>query len=254
MNLNVQVNAYKKSVRIKPDEEKIRETIIKSKEAFFEYEDKIMLSYYEFLWSQLKLTRKKWWILQTLLLCLSGMIMLSAYEDIYIQKSMGIMASLFIILVIPEFWKNRSYQCMEIEEVSYYSLRQIYSARMVLFGTADILLLTVFMGTMTIRFHFQLMELVVQFLLPMLVTACICFGILCSKHICSEIFAVSLCVIWSSIWSFIVLNEKVYAMISLPVWLSFTGIALIVLCVVIFRTIGMCDKYWEVVSYGNEAG
>ena len=35
MNLNVQVNAYKKSVRIKPDEEKIRETIIKSKEAFF---------------------------------------------------------------------------------------------------------------------------------------------------------------------------------------------------------------------------
>mgnify|MGYP006990195710 CR=1 FL=1 len=49
------------------------------------------------------------------------------------QRILGVVASLFIILIIPELWKNQTYQSMEIEATSYYSLRQIYAARMSLF-------------------------------------------------------------------------------------------------------------------------
>ncbi|MDM8211473.1 RNA polymerase sigma factor [Mediterraneibacter glycyrrhizinilyticus] len=46
--------------------------------------------------------------------------------------------TLFAILIIPELWKNRANCCMEIEGSTYYALRQIYSARILLFGLADI--------------------------------------------------------------------------------------------------------------------
>ena len=48
--------------------------------------------------------------------------------------------TLFAILIIPELWKNRANCCMEVEGSTYYALRQIYSARILLFGLADILL------------------------------------------------------------------------------------------------------------------
>lgn len=44
----------------------------------------------------------------------------NADDDFYIQRSLGVIASLFVILVIPEFWKNCSNKSMEIEAVSYF--------------------------------------------------------------------------------------------------------------------------------------
>ena len=51
---------------------------------------------------------------------------------------MGVVATLFVILIIPELWKNRSCECMEIEATSYYSLKQVYATRMLLFGVTDV--------------------------------------------------------------------------------------------------------------------
>lgn len=227
-------------------EQKIQETIKKAKEAFFTSEQERMLSYHEFLWTQFKLIRKRWWFLQLLLLLLLGAVLASSYEDSYIQRSMGIMASIFVILIIPELWKNRSCHCMEIEETSYYSLRQIYAARMVLFGIADISLLTIFCMTMTVGLHIEFMRLLVQFLLPMLVTACICFGTLCSKYIINETVAIILCVLWCVIWLIITLNEEIYMAITLPIWLSFIGFSLVFLGIAIYRTLNNYSNYWEV--------
>ena len=122
MNLEEQLMTYKKRIQIELREEKIQETIRKSKETFLVSEQERMLSYHEFLWSQFKLIRKRWWGLQFLLLFLLGATLASAYEDNYIQRCMGVMASTFVILIIPELWKNRSCHCLEIEEASYYSL------------------------------------------------------------------------------------------------------------------------------------
>lgn len=250
MNPEEQIMTYKKRIQIQSQEEKIQETIRKSKEAFWASEQERTLSYHEFLWSQFRLIRKRWWMIQILLLFLLGAILVSSYEDSYIQRSMGVMASMFVILIIPEFWKNRSCNCMEIEESSYYSLRQIYAARMVLFGIMDILLLTAFCGTMTVGLHIEFTRLLVQFLLPMLVTACICFGTLCSKYIINETVAILLCVLWCSTWLVITLNEEIYTMVTMPVWLICIGISLGFLCITIYRTLYNYNNYWEVGFYG----
>lgn len=244
--LEEQLRDYKNMITAEADEEKIKNVIRRSQESFYAAEQERMLSYHEFLWVQLRLIQKRWWILQFLLLCMSGILLLSACEESYIQRGMGVMASLFVILVIPELWRNRANQCMEIEEASYYSLRQIYAARMVLFGVVDILLLTMFCTAVTVGFHFAFMELLVQFLLPMTVTACICFGTLCSRRILSETAAIMLCILWSAAWSLIVLNERIYTIITLPVWLVLAGGSLVFLGLAIYRILKNCSDYLEV--------
>lgn len=87
--------------------------------------------------------------------------------------------------------------------------------------------ITLFLGAASAGLHYELSELVVQFLFPLCVTACICFGILCSKRSFSETVAIVLCVIWSALWLFIVLNENIYVMVTFPIWLMLFGLAMI---------------------------
>lgn len=246
MNLEEQLTMYKTEMQIEPKEAQIQETIRKSKAAFLSSEQKQVLSYREFLWIQFKVIRKRWWLLQFVLLFFAGTMLLSSYEDSYIQRGMGVMASIFIILMIPELWKNRSCACIEIESASYYSLRQIYAARMVLFGIVDVSLLTVFCGMATMGLHVEFTRLVVQFLLPMLVTACICFGTLCSKYIVNEVLAIVLCILWCAVWFTATLNERIYGMLTLPVWLTCIGAALLFLLVAVCRILNNCSNCWEV--------
>lgn len=117
---------------------------------------------------------------------------------------------------------------------------------MVLFGIVDVFFLTVFCGAMTMGLHIEFTRLLVQFLLPMLVTACICFGTLCNKHIVDETAAIILCVLWSAIWSIVTFNEKIYQMITLPIWLICIGFSFGFLCITVYRTLSNCDNYWEV--------
>lgn len=93
-------------------------------------------------------------------------------------------------------------------------------------------------------------ELLVQFILPMVVTSCICFAILCSKHSFSETIAVMTCILWSAIWLLVVLNENVYDVITFPLWIIFLVIAFAFLVFTIHRTIYYCNNYWEVPFYG----
>lgn len=90
-----------------------------------------------------------------MLLLLSGMILASSGEEGYVWRGMGISASVFVIIMISELWKNRSCHSMEIEQAAYYSLRQIYVARMVLFGLVDVFLLIAFCNIMTIGLRIE---------------------------------------------------------------------------------------------------
>ena len=96
------------------------------------------------------------------------------------------------------------------------------------------------------RLHYELLELVVQFLFPLCVTACICFGILCSKHAFSETVAIVLCVIWSAVWLFIVLNENVYIMVTVPIWSALMGVTILFIAFAIYRILKNCNQYLEV--------
>ncbi len=107
MNLEEKVVMYRKTIQVEPQEEKIQETITRSKNAFFMAEQKRMLSYHEFLWTQLEVIQKRWWILQFLILVVLWVALTSIQDEIYITRSMGVAASLFVILIIPELWNCR---------------------------------------------------------------------------------------------------------------------------------------------------
>ena len=171
----------KKKESLLEDEPKIKAAIKTSMDAFYASEQKQMLSYHDFLWTQLQAVRKKWWFLQFLLLLLLWTVLRNAGEDYYVQRSLGVVSALFVIMIIPELWKNQSNQCMEIESASYYSLKQVYAARILLFGVVDIFLLTLFCGAATI----------------------------------------GLCSLWSVIWMFLILDESIYKQITEPIWMMF---------------------------------
>ena len=114
MNLEEKLKNYKKMTLIEPQTEKVQEVIRKSREAFYTSEEGNDLSYFEFLRIQLRVIQKRWWILQFVLLLILWFVLMAEWEAVYIQRSMGVIASLFVILIIPELWKNRTFQCMEI--------------------------------------------------------------------------------------------------------------------------------------------
>lgn len=253
MKLEERMETYKRKTVIRADEEKILDTIQKSKAAFYKKEQERMLTYMEFLWTQFGQLRKRWWLFQILLLTTAGFLLSSIQEEggkYYMQRTIGVIGVLFVVFVIPELWKNRACCCMEIEASSYYSLKQIYAARLLLFGVVDVLLLTMFCETMKRSLCFTFTELLVQFLFPVVVTACICFGMLCNKYSAGEVVSIALCFIWSGIWWLILLNENIYEAIVLPVWLCLFGIAILFLAFAVYKTVCNCSKYWE----GNVSG
>lgn len=248
MNLEKELKDYGESIKIIPNEQKVTETIGKSMEIYCLAEQECILTYWEFLWAQLRLIRKRWWLFQLLLLIWVWAVLPTIKTEQLVQRILGVVASLFIILIIPELWKNKTYQSMEIEATSYYSLRQIYAARMLLFGIVDIVFITLFCTTAAIKMDILFSQLLVQFLFPMTVTTAICFGILCSKYPFSETTAMMMCIAWSTIWLVIILNEKIYAAITFPLWLTFIGIAFVFLAFTVYRTLHSCNNYWEVTS------
>lgn len=252
MKLEEQIRNCKRELQVIPKEKHIQETIKKSIDTFCSKEQEKRLSYSEFLWIQLEFMQKRWWLFQFLLLLLLWVVMPQLQAVQHIQRSMGVVAAVFVILIIPELWKSQTYGFMEMEAVSYYSLRQIYAARVMLFGIVDVLLITIFCAVSSITMNIALSELLVQFVFPMVVTACICFGILCSKYPFGETAAIIMCLAWSAIWLFVILNDKIYALITLPLWITFLGVAIIFLGAIVYRILHDCNNYWEVDINGIE--
>jgi len=166
-------------------------------------------------------------------------------EMFYLRRGMGVLAALFAIILIPELWRNLTNRCMEVEIASYYSLHQIYAARILLFGAVDVLLLTAFIGGAHYFLSIALTDLVTQFLLPMVVTACICFVALGKQHR-NGWLAIGLCVLWSGVWWAIAANDQLYSAITIPIWLAVFVFAFLFLAVAIYRLLKNCDNYMEV--------
>lgn len=232
------------------DEDEIQTVVDHSVDTFIKREREQILSYHEFICEQFRLIKKRWWILQFALLWLAWYLLATGGGALYIRREMGILGTLFIILMIPELWKNLTNRCMEIESAAYYSVQKIYAARIILFGLMDILMLTIFSGSVHVIVGIPLREIVTEFLLPMTVTACICFSVLGRQYRNSGI-AMVLCVIWSAVWWAISANDLIYAAVALPVWMSIFGMAILFLIVMIYRLLRSCNKYMEVNYFGD---
>lgn len=238
-------NYFEEPLEVPLKETRLLETVQKSKAAFYEGEAETFLSKAEFLYQQGRYIRKCWWGIQGALLLVLWWILKYKESSFYLQRSMGIAAPLFVILVIPELWKNRSADAMEVECTTYYSLRQVYAARMLLFGIVDMLLLSLFFIAASCTTCLSPGEMLIQFLLPFNVTCCICFRMLYSKKMGSEIFALFLCMVWIFLWVQVVLNEGIYSMISIPVWWGFVLASLGYLLYCIRQGMRKWEETWE---------
>lgn len=115
MNLEKMMETYKRENSVTPREEKILETIQKSKEIVMEVQSENTMSYTEFLFSQFRLIRKRWWMLQAMLLVLVFLIMPSLKDTTYFMRMLGVASVFFIVMIIPEFWRNKESNSCQIE-------------------------------------------------------------------------------------------------------------------------------------------
>ncbi|MCM1040319.1 MAG: hypothetical protein NC314_01720 [Roseburia sp.] len=240
------LKVYGKADLCRPEQSKIEDTIVISKECFYEGAAEKEPYYFAFLHEQAAYIRKRWWVLQFLTLVLTGWSVCVLESGYYLQRALGVSASLFVIMVMPEIWKNRSSQSLEIEGTSYFSLRQIYAARMLLFAVVDGILLLLFAGTICLTKKVDLLEIAIQFFLPMIVTCCICFRTLCSRHMASEQTAYFLVMFWTVIWAWVILDDHIYDMISRPVWIAVICVSLLYLTYVVKQVMRRCGENIEV--------
>ena len=237
---------YGKQYPLMPEEIRVKEVIWRGQAAFFEEAEKFPASYLDFFWQQAGYIRKRWWGLQFLALLLLWCWVCNVSGKREIQGTMGIMAAVFAILLIPELWKNRAANAMEIEGSAYYSLRQIYAARMLAFGVVDIGLLSAFTVAVSVTASVQAKEMVVYFFLPFTGACCILFRALCSRMVTTQIGTMSLALLWTAVWLFVVSNEQIYQKVSIPVWSAALLLAALYLGYAVKKAITMCENFAEV--------
>lgn len=215
--------------------EHLQEVVRGAKAAFYEGEIDNILTGAEFLCQQAGYIRKRWWVLQGLVLTVLCMFIRYTAGRQEEQRIMGIAAPLFGVLLLPELWKNREANAMEVEGAAFYSLRQIYAARLFAFALVDVLMLTAFLLAIVGDGRLMLEEIMIQFFLPLAVTCCICFRTLYSRRACTEACAMFLCLLWSGIWLQVVLPGNIYEKVSVPVWYGVLAIALLYMACCIYR-------------------
>lgn len=205
------------------DEAKLRQTIEVSKRAFLEAEQESRLSRLEFLYQQSRHIKKTWWLLQGALLGAVCLALCRLETDFAVRRCLGLAGPLLAVLLLPELWKNRSSNALEVECTTVYSLRAIYSARLVLFAGVDLVLLSAFFAGASVLTRVTVWEMLMQFLLPFNVTCGICLGTLCSRRIRSQTLSLVLCLLWAAAWLAVMENEMIYDAISPPVWAAALG-------------------------------
>lgn len=225
------------------DEMRMQKAVNASKAAFYQCESTKKLSSAEFLYQQSRYIGKCWWLLQGALLLLLLLVMQDGYSSKYLYRCMGAAAPLFVILLVPELWKNRMTDAMEVESATLYSLRQIYAARFVILSAVDFLMLSGFLWAACSRL--SLWTMVIHFLLPMLVSCCLCFHTLYSRSFGSELFAVLLCILWAVVWMQIILWEQIYNAISVPMWCGMLVLSGLYLGYCIAKGQKQWNQIWE---------
>lgn len=228
-----------------PREEPRQETVRRAKLAFAACQDRRPLSRLEFLLQQGRTLRKGWWLLQGAVLLVLWRLLGANAGDWYTQRVMGLLAPLFVVLVLPELGKNRAWGALEVECSTYYSLRQLYAARLLLFGLADLLLLTVFFSAALRSGRATPESLILNFLIPFLGTACLCFRTLCSSRPWASRAALPLTMVWVAVWEQLVLSDRVYPHVARPVWLLLLLLALAYLGACVLRLQKSCESIWE---------
>lgn len=208
-------------------------------------EENSRISYFEFLYGQSRFIQKRWWGLQALVLLLLWLLLKDSDNVSDMGRMMGILATVFAVLIIPEIWKNRRYSAMEIEGAAYYSLRQICAARILLFAVADMVMVTVFFVVSFYTIQISAYRMITDFLIPFNVSGCICFRLLYSRRGEMEYVALLVSGVWMGIWTAIVMNDEIYQSVVEPVWLGLLLLSFGYLVFCVKKSQRNCENSWE---------
>lgn len=209
------------------------------------------VSYFEFLYEQSKFIKKRWWMLQGSVLLYLWIWLRNDISDIKdMMRIMGIFATIFVILIVPEIWKNRRNGAIEIEQASYYTLRQICTARMLMFGVVDFVIIMGFLAVTYQTTMLSLQDLAIHFLLPVNVSCCICFRLLYSRWEKSEYIAVLSYLAWVGVWMMIVANDAIYQKIVSPVWAAMLILTFAYFVFCVRKSLMFDEKMLEDYIYG----
>uniref|UniRef100_I5AR94 ABC-2 family transporter protein n=1 Tax=Eubacterium cellulosolvens (strain ATCC 43171 / JCM 9499 / 6) TaxID=633697 RepID=I5AR94_EUBC6 len=212
------------------------------------------IGFIEFVANQIRFMKKKWWILQSILLFFAcEWISISGDTD-YTYRGLSILASLFVILIIPEFWKNIECGSFEIEEASVFDLRSVYAAKFIAFGVVDTVLLTFFCVLATQLQGFLFADVLKQFVFPVMIAAAICLLSFSSKKRYSEVTTMMLCVISNLAWMILAMNESVYSEITPLVWIGLFGFCSFIIIYCVSKSLRRSGEYWEVWIHGLGVG
>lgn len=151
-----------------------------------------------FVLDQIRYMRKSSIYLQCLLAVIMLGLMIMLRNDPVMQRQIGALTPLFIIGIIPELWRNRKSQSMEIEGTTYFSLRKVYSARLLFFTVLDTLLFTIIIVVGFLYLDMDFWSLATQYILPFNITAAFSFTLLSNHVLNTESFAFLTCLVWMS--------------------------------------------------------
>lgn len=246
MNLKKEMREYARGIQsIDIDEAVFKAAVERSKEGLLENDAGQYLTWPEFIYEQIYYINKSWWLLQAAVLVLLWVLLKTAVSETYIERCMGILAPMFIILVLPELWKNVSNCALEIEGAALFSLQKVMTARMILFGMIDLILLTVFVTAGITFTSITILEMLVHFLLPMFVTTCICLRMFSGRYWKGILPSIAASLLWLTLWILVVLRDDVYSKVSVPVWIILLMVSIAYICYCVHRI--LCDsvKYFD---------
>ena len=241
------IKEYRKLIQERYVREAAVQKVISRWETTAAGKDDRRISYFEFLYEQSRFIEKKWWGLQGAVLLLLWYLLKDNGMNVLMERMTGELAAVFAILIIPEIWKNRRYSSVAVEKASYYSLRQICAARILLFAAVDMAMVTVFFAAalQTQTGGIMAYWLAVNFLLPLLMSCCICFRLLCSRRQGMEYTAAALCIICSLVWLTVMVNNAFYERIAVPVWIGLILLFLGYLIFCIQKSLFCSEMVWD---------
>ncbi len=239
------INDYKELIRKEYVRDAAVQKVVEHCSGLIAAKEDIRISYFEFLYEQSRFIKKKWWGLQGIVLLLLWFLLKDYDSAADMGRAMGILATVFVDLLIPEIWKNRKYSAMEIEGAAFYSLRQICAARILLFAVADMVMVTVFFMVSLNTVQISAYWLIIDFLIPFNVSGCICFGLLCSRKGEMEYTALLASGIWMVVWSAVVMRDEIYQSIAKPVWIGLLIVSFGYFVYCVKKSQSSCEYGWE---------
>lgn len=201
---------------------------------------------------QIRYIAKRWWLLQAVLLGVAWVLIQAETDVLALRRILAVVGALFGILVIPELWKNERTNSIEIEMTAMYSLRYIYAIRLLVFAVADVCLLTLFSALTVLTNQMALIDVVIQLLLPISITAVICVGLLGRPRV-TERHAVVACLGWNALWAMVITNDWLYGHLASPLLVGLLGGVTILGLWLTYRVLAGADKMVEGVGYATHA-